>query len=216
MTVDEADVNLTRRQREILDYIEDFRVRERVSPTHREIRDHFGYSSYGTVYKHLRLLREKGLLARERNQRRGIVVKAVSSASGGRGRDSGSAVSDVVFHGRIAAGRPIEAIAGSDSVAVPAQLMKGSGDHYVLQVNGQSMIDEGICDGDLVVVLSRQDASPGEMVVALIDGEATLKRFYPEGPNVRLQPSNAQMEPIRVKASDLEIQGIVVGLMRRY
>ncbi len=214
MAVDEADVNMTRRQREILDYIEDFRARERVSPTHREIRDHFGYSSYGTVYKHLRLLREKGLLARERNQRRGIVVKAVSTDRDERGGTAG--VSDVAFHGRIAAGRPIEAIAGSESVAVPSQLMKGAGDHYVLQVNGQSMIDEGICDGDLVVVLSRKDASPGEMVVALIDGEATLKRFYPEGSSVRLQPSNAQMEPIRVKASDLEIQGIVVGLMRRY
>ena len=211
--MDASDVSLTRRQREILDFIEGFRLRERISPTHREIRDHFGYSSYGTVYKHLRLLREKGLLDRAPNQRRGIVVKAVGAGVVG-GSEHGMA--DVAFHGRIAAGRPIEAIAGSESVAVPTQLMKGSGSHYVLQVNGQSMIDEGICDGDLVVVLSRQDASAGEMVVALVDGEATLKRFFPEGATVRLQPSNAEMEPIRVRARDLEIQGIVVGLMRRY
>ena len=122
------------------------------------------------------------------------------------------------FHGRIAAGQPIEAVAGADDLAVPEHLLTGAaaGRHYVLQVEGDSMVDDGICDGDLIVVAQREEAHSGEMIVALVGDEATLKRYYPEGDTVRLQPANREMEPIHVRADQLRVQGVVVGLMRRY
>ena len=200
---------LTARQRQILDFIRDFRRREGISPTHREIRDRFGYSSYGTVHKHLKLLEQKGYLKRHWNQKRGVELT-------GSAADSGVA-RQVPYFGRIAAGRPIEAIAGDEEVTVPEQLLSsGPGRHYVLKVVGDSMIDEGVHDGDFVVVQEQSLARQGQMVVALVGEEVTLKRYYPEGETVRLQPANPRMEPIRVAARDLRLQGIVVGLMRRF
>jgi len=202
---------LTKRQREILEFMMSYSSAQGVSPTHREICDHFGYSSYGTVHKHLKLLEEKGYLKRNWNQKRGVELdpEALSIGSGTQ--------NEVPFLGLIAAGRPIEAVAGNEVVTVPALLLgERLGEHFVLRVVGDSMIDEGIHDGDLVVVVRRQEAIAGEMVVALVGDEATLKRFYPEGKEVRLQPSNARMQPIRVPASNLRIQGIVVGLMRKF
>jgi repressor LexA len=201
---------LTERQKAILDYIQDFRRRRGVAPTHREICEHFGFSSYGTAYKHLKILGEKGFLKRDRHQRRGLeLLPAVGPV------DSGG--TELPFLGRIAAGRPIEAVSGSETIPVP-QLLFGERpqDHYVLRVAGDSMIEEGIHDGDWVVVERRERASAGEMVVALLGDEVTLKRFYPEGETVRLQPANPAMRPLRVPAADLRVQGIVVGLMRRY
>ena len=201
---------LTARQRQILDFIRDFQLREGISPTHREIRDHFGYSSYGTVHKHLKLLEQKGYLKRHWNQKRG--VELTGSAAGGAG-----AATRVPYFGRIAAGRPIEAIVGDEQVTVPEQLLaSGTGRHYVLKVVGDSMIDEGVHNGDFVVVHEQSEARPGQMVVALLSDEVTLKRYFPEGEVVRLQPANPRMEPIHVLASQLRLQGIVVGLMRRF
>jgi repressor LexA len=204
---------LTERQKEILDFILEFQRRRGISPTHREICDRFGYSSYGTVYKHLKLLQEKGYLRREWNQKRGIEVVD-------RDGDRGAAEVELSFYGRIAAGQPIEALSGDETLGVPHHLLGGRraspADHYVLEVVGDSMIDEGIHEGDLVVVQRRERADPGEMVVALIGDEATLKRFYPEGAIVRLQPANRNLEPIRVPADNVRVQGIVVGLMRRF
>jgi repressor LexA len=202
---------LTRRQKEILDFMRDFRADSGVSPTHREICEHFGYSSYGTVHKHLKLLEQKGYLKRHWNQKRGVELTE------GMTRDGRGAVREIPFFGAIAAGRPIEAVAGNETLAVPHHLLNGqAGEHYVLTVIGDSMIEEGIHDGDLVIVVRREEAQTGEMVVALVDHEATLKRFYPEGPTVRLLPSNAALEPIRIPASQVAIQGVVVGLMRRF
>jgi repressor LexA len=203
---------LTRRQKEILDFVKRFQEREGVAPTHREICEHFGFSSYGTAYKHLRLLREKGLIDRMPHQRRGMVLTAEAADAGADG-----SVRELPFLGRIAAGQPIEALPGNETLDVPVHLLKaGGGEHYVLRVDGLSMIDEGVLDGDFVIVRRRETAEPGEMVVALIDGDATLKRYYPEGGRVRLQPANAEMEPLWVAAEQLQIQGIVVGLMRRF
>ena len=205
---------LTARQKEILEFIHAFRREKGLAPTHREICERFGFSSYGTAYKHLKLLSEKGFLKRDRHQRRGMELLdgegegATSSAGAGR---------ELPFRGRIAAGRPIEAVVGDETLTVPAALFGARiDDHFVLRVAGESMIGEGIHDGDWVVVERRDRARPGEMVVALVGDEVTLKRFYPEGAVVRLQPSNPAMEPIRVAAADLRIQGIVVGLMRKY
>jgi repressor LexA len=201
---------LTARQRQILDFIRDFQRREGISPTHREIRDRFGYSSYGTVHKHLKLLEEKGYLTRHWNQKRGVELT-------GPAAESAASARHVPYFGRIAAGRPIEAIAGDEQVTVPEQLLaSGPGRHYVLKVVGDSMIDEGVHDGDFVVVQEQSLAQPGQMVVALLGDDVTLKRYFPEGKKVRLQPANPRMEPIFVPARELRLQGIVVGLMRRF
>ena len=203
---------LTKRQKEILDFILEFQQSHGVSPTHREICTRFGYSSYGTVHKHLKLLTEKGFITRAWNQKRGVQVAEEAAGK------TGSQETDLPFFGLIAAGQPIESVAGEDSIGVPGHLLSsGTRNHYVLRVTGDSMIEEGIHDGDLVVVQQQDQAEVGEMVVALVGGaEATLKRFFPEGEEVRLQPANHQMQPIRVPARSVRIQGIVVGLMRRF
>lgn len=201
---------LTERQKAVLDFIAEYQARHGISPTHREIREHFGYSSFGTVYKHLKLLQQKGYLHRDWNQKRGLeLVRAVPGHQ---------AQSEVPFLGLIAAGQPIEAVTGNEYLSVPNHLFGGpSSDHYVLRVVGESMIREGIHDGDFVIVMRRREARPGEMVVALVDNaEATLKRYFPEGNMVRLEPSNPEMKAIRLKASSVQVQGVVVGLMRKY
>jgi repressor LexA len=199
---------LTQRQKQILEFIESFMAEQGVAPTLREICERFGYSSYGTVHKHLKLLQQKGYLRRHWNQKRGLELA---------GKEDGPARVELPFFGLIAAGRPIEALSGNDSVGVPDHLLGGRlQDHYVLKVVGDSMIDEGIHDGDLVVVLRRDEARTGEMVVALVGSEATLKRYYPEGRTIRLQPANARMKPMQVPAGDVQVQGVVVGLMRRF
>jgi repressor LexA len=200
---------LTPRQKEILDFIGEFRRENGFSPTHREICARFGFTSYGTVHKHLKLLEGKGFLRRDWNQKRG--VELVGPPSGAE------APPGVSFLGRIAAGKPIEAVRDEETLAVPPQLLRGpQGDHFVLRVVGDSMIEEGIHDGDLVVVQRRDSAARGDMVVALIDDEATLKRFYPEGDRVRLQPSNRAMTPLLLPADKVRVQGVAVGLMRRF
>lgn len=201
---------LTERQKQILEFIQEYRKDRGIAPTHREICDKFGFSSYGTAYKHLKLLQQKGFLRRDWNQKRGIeLIRAIPGAE--------TSERDLPFYGYIAAGRPIEAVTGNERVTVPGHLLSPrGGDHYVLRVSGVSMIDEGIYDGDFVIVLRREQAEPGEMVVALVGDEATLKRFYPEGAMVRLQPANPDMQPIRVAARDVRVQGVVVGLMRKF
>jgi repressor LexA len=202
---------LTERQKEILEFIGRTIQARGVAPTHREICDHFGYSSYGTVHKHLKLLERKGYLKRHWNQKRGVEL-AADAEEGLQPR-----VVEVPYLGRIAAGRPIESVPGHEHVPIPPHLLHGRpGEHYVLRVQGESMIDEGIHDGDFVVVLRRQEARAGEMVVALVENEVTLKRFFPEGATVRLQPAHPSMEPIRVPARAVQVQGIVVGLMRKF
>jgi repressor LexA len=198
---------LTPRQKEILEYIRDFRRERGFSPTHREICERFGFTSYGTVHKHLKLLEGKGFLKRDWNQKRGVELTEAPAAG----------APAIPFLGRIAAGKPIEVVRDDETLAVPPELLRGPhGEHFVLRVVGDSMIEEGIQDGDLVVVQRRDRADHGDMVVALIDDEATLKRFFPEGERVRLQPSNRAMAPIFVPAGKVRVQGIAVGLMRRF
>ena len=204
---------LTERQRDILEFIQRFQSEKGIAPTHREICEEFDYSSYGTVYKHLKLLQDKGFLRKDWNQKRGIEVLRRLPGSPPAQDES----KELPFFGRIAAGQPIEAVANQDTLNVPHHLLgRRRGEHYVLEVVGDSMIGEGIFEGDLVIVLQRELAEPGDMVVALVGADATLKRFYPEGDTVRLQPANPAMLPIRVPARDVQIQGIVVGLMRRF
>jgi repressor LexA len=197
-------MNLTKRQKEILDYIRSYRGDHGISPTQREIRERFQLSSFGTVQKHLKRLEEKGALSRDWNRSRGIAPREEPLSSRG-----------VPLLGLVAAGRPIEPFPQEESIEVPSALL-GKGDHYVLRVRGESMIEDGILDGDYVVVARRDRAESGQTVVALVRGEATLKRYYPEGARVRLQPANAAMKPLVVDGRDLTIQGVVTGLIRDY
>jgi len=197
-------MNLTKRQKEILDFIRTYRSENGISPTQREIRERFRLSSFGTVQKHLKRLEEKGALSREWNRSRGIAPKEEASVARG-----------VPLLGQVAAGRPIEPFPNEESIEVPAALL-GKGEHFVLRVRGESMVEDGILDGDYVVVARRDRAETGQTVVALVRGEATLKRYYPEGARVRLQPANATMKPLMVDGRDLTIQGVVTGLIRDY
>jgi repressor LexA len=205
---------LTERQRDILNFIRTFQKERGVAPTHREICDHFGFSSYGTVYKHLSLLEKKGLIRRDWNQKRGVeVVDDEQPAK--PGQQQASNVRELPLFGYIAAGRPLDVDVSDETIAVPEHLTT-RGENYVLKVRGDSMVDDGILDGDLVIIARRVRADNGEMVVANVNGEVTLKRFYHEGEHVRLQPANSMMSPIYAAARDVAVQGVVVGLMRRF
>ncbi len=198
---------LTERQKEIVDFIRSYRERRGISPTQREICEEFGFSSFGTLQKHIRLLLEKGVLARDWNKRRSLVVA---------GDERRPHAVEIPLFGRIAAGRPIEVVAGDESVTVP-ELLTRKGENFVLRVTGQSMIEDGVEDGDFIVVNRRGKADSGEMVVAVVGGEATLKRYYREGDGrVRLQPANERMTPMYFREDEVDVQGVVVGLMRRF
>lgn len=197
---------LTRRQREMLDCIERFIQRHGYSPTLEEIGEVMGLSSLATVHKHLQNLEGKGLIRRMWNHSRAIELTSKANVRGGT----------LPLMGEVAAGLPIEAIENPDPVEVPRDFI-GSKESFVLRVRGDSMIDDGIRSGDLIIVESRQTARPGQTIVALVDGaEATVKKFQPDGDHVLLIPANASMQPLRYHASRVQIQGIVIGLMRKY
>jgi repressor LexA len=203
---------LTERQRDILNFIREFQKERGVAPTHREICDRFGFSSYGTVYKHLSLLEKKGLIRRDWNQKRGVEV--VEKEEPVARRDEAN-FRELPLFGYIAAGRPLDIEVSNETIGVPEHLTS-RGENYVLKVQGDSMVDDGILDGDLVIIARRERAENGEMVVANVNGEVTLKRLYKEGDRVRLQPANSYMNPIYAAARDVAVQGVVVGLMRRF
>jgi len=199
---------LTRRQHEVLEIIRRFIEKHHYSPSLEEIGAELGLSSVATVHKHVSHLVHKGYVRRSWNQNRSIEIAVP---------ESGQGAVRLPLAGTIAAGYPLEAVPGDETIGIPEELVRDRANSYVLRVQGDSMIDEQIRDGDFVIVERRRTARDGETVVALIDGaEATLKRFYREGADVRLQPANPQMNPIRVPADRTEIQGVVVGVLRRY
>ncbi len=198
---------LTRRQREILDYLKEFIDERGYAPSLEEIGSRFGLSSLATVHKHLMNLQEKGFIRRAWNRSRS--VELVQTRTGGRALD-------LPLLGYVAAGAPIEAVVGAETVTVPEDLV-GSRETYALRVRGSSMIDEQIRDGDLVVVENRQVAQNGEMVIALLHGsDVTLKTFFREKGHIRLQPANDAVAPIIAKPDAVQVQGVVIGVIRRY
>lgn len=198
---------LTKRQREIFDYLGEFIQQHGYAPSLEEIGRRFNLSSLATVHKHLTNLQEKGFIRRSWNRSRS--VEMVPTRTGGRALE-------LPLLGYVAAGSPIEAIASNEAIAVPEDLV-GKRDTYVLKVRGDSMIDEQIRDGDFVIVEDRKTAENGEMVIALLGGaDVTLKKLYRENGRIRLQPANPTMQPIMVTPEQLQIQGVVVGVMRKY
>jgi repressor LexA len=200
---------LTKRQSEILKYLQEH-IRDRgYAPSFEEIAEHFSFQSLATVHEHLTNLERKGYIHRTHNESRAIEVLPPKGMSG---------ATEIPLLGKVAAGAPIESIMGGETIAVPDQLLPRRGPNYALKVQGESMIDEHIMDGDFVVVHGKQAADNGEMVIALVNGaEATVKRFYREqGGWIRLQPANPTMQPMRFQERDVLIQGVVVGVIRKY
>jgi repressor LexA len=200
-------MKLTKRQKEILDFVSEFIDHNGYSPSMEEIAGHFHFASLNAVFKHLEALESRGHLHRDSNRARSIQLSQPAAA----------AVRDLPLFGYIAAGQPIEAVSAPEVLQIPEYFLPRRGDYYVLRVKGESMIDEHIQDGDYVVVESRKTAAPGDTVVALVDNEnVTLKKFFPEGSQVRLQPANASLEPILLDGTRVKIQGVVVSVMRKY
>ncbi len=198
---------LTKRQREILDFLQDYIQRHGYAPSLEEIGRRFDLSSLATVHKHLTNLQDKGFIRRSWNRSRSVELLEAPA---------GQRAVELPLLGYVAAGAPIEAVPSSESIAVPEHLT-GRRESYVLRVRGDSMIDEHIRDGDFVVVEDRHSADNGEMVIALVGGQdVTLKKFYRENGRIRLQPANPAMEPMFFDPAVVQVQGVVVGIMRKY
>ncbi|OGY42073.1 MAG: repressor LexA [Candidatus Buchananbacteria bacterium RBG_13_36_9] len=198
-------MSLTKRQKEIIDYINAFTDEYGYSPSYREIGDHFGLSSTATVAEHIQNLQENGYLKTDPNEARSIEIIANEKAS----------AIFLALAGLITAGEPIEAVEQKEQIAIPADLVKDETRAFVLKVKGQSMIEEGIFDGDYVIVEKNPHPRNGQVVVALLDNTyATLKKFYKESNRIRLQPANSSMKPIFAK--NVLVQGIVRAVIRKY
>ena len=199
---------LTRRQKEMWDYLQEHIATQGYAPTLEEIGAHFRLSSLATVHKHLTNLEMKGAITRKWNLSRAIEIPAQRKTVNSL---------ELPLLGEVAAGTPIEAVETQDTLTVPIDLVRRPNTAFALRVKGQSMVEEGILDGDYIVVEQRPTAQSGETVVAMVNGEATVKKFFPErGGRVRLQPANVQMEPIIARGKDVEIRGIVVAVLRKY
>jgi len=210
---------LTRRQKDVYDFLVQFVAEHGYSPSFQEISKGLGLSSLATVHKHITNLEEKGLLKRDYNRSRSIdLLKPrgrMRQILGSTANTTAVSEMELPLLGRIAAGRPVEALENPESISLSD--FTRSKDVYVLQVNGESMQDEHIVNGDYVLVEKTSVARDGEIVVALVNGsDATLKRIYTEGDKIRLQPSNATMQPIVVPAASVQIQGRVIGVLRKY
>jgi repressor LexA len=200
----------TQRQKEVLDYITSFLAKHGHEPSYAQIARNFGVSSKATIAKHISALEKRGLIKREREDGTFRLAVRVEEAPA-------DSVCEVALLGRIAAGAPIDAIEDIEMISVPRFLLGRVRPErvYALRVRGDSMIDEHICDGDIALIENRTEARDGEIAVALIDdSRATLKRLFRFGSEVELRPANSQLEPLRLDASRVQIQGIFRGLLR--
>ncbi|MBI2550962.1 transcriptional repressor LexA [Candidatus Uhrbacteria bacterium] len=199
---------LTKKQAEVLSYIRSYREGRGYSPTYREIALHLGLSSVATIHQHIKMLEEKGLIQMgEEGEARSVELVETK-------RPFSPAVI-LPLMGLITAGVPIEAVEDRETMAVPSDFVIDGTNSYVLRVRGLSMIEDGICDGDYIVVERNPSPRNGEVVVALLDNAyATLKRFYRETKRIRLQPANSTMAPIFVK--DCIVQGVVRAIIRKF
>jgi repressor LexA len=195
---------LTRKQKEVLDYITEYVRENDYSPTQKEIQEHFGFKSLGSVQDYIKYLKEGGFLSNDSHSVRGLMPAAVQQNT-----------EEIPLLGSIAAGTPIEAIENTDMIAVPTHML-GRGKYYALKVKGESMIEAGILSGDVAIIKHQTQAENGQIVVAVVDNETTLKTFFKKAKQIELHPSNKSMKPIIVKDKECEIRGLMVGLIRTY
>jgi repressor LexA len=199
--------SLTRRQKEILDYVQNFIMENGYAPSYREIAYYFEFSSVGTVAEYISILEEKGYLTKESMDARSIQLTPAFA--------SGLETFSIPLEGTIDAGRPIEAIRTNETIDIPHDMMGRK--TFALRVRGDSMIEDGILDGDYVIIEQTNSARDGDIVVALVDNtNATLKRFYNEKNQIRLQPANSSMRPMKFAKKRVTIQGKVRGVIRKF
>ena len=198
-------MQLTKQQARVYRYLESYLRRHGRPPSYQEVQDHFGFRSLNSVVKHLKQLERKGYLESPwSNQKRAFRLLPLRTTA-----------ATIPFLGRVAAGAPLEAVEMPETTEVPESLLAG-GNNFALQVQGDSMIDEGIRDGDVLIIRKQEHAENGQTVVAQIDGEATMKKFYQRGSTVELHPANEKLKPLVVPAEKVEIIGVIVGLVRHY
>jgi repressor LexA len=198
-------MGLTPAQQRVYHFVWNFMTQHGFAPSYEEIRLHMGFRSLNAVYKHLRAIEERGFLnIPGSNRKRALELLPLRPV----------AVS-IPFLGTVAAGTPIEAVEIPESIEVPESLL-GHGNNFALRVRGESMIEEGIREGDILIITKNSHADNGQTVVALVRGEATVKKLFYQGNEVELRPANSEMQPIRAVSSDVEIVGPVVGLLRYY
>ena len=198
-------MGLTPAQERVYRFVRDYLQQHGYSPSYDEIRRHLGFQSLNAVYKHLKQLEQRGYLSSLwKNRKRAIELLPLRTGS-----------LSIPFLGVVAAGTPIEAIEVPEVVDVPESFL-GSGNNFALRVRGESMIEEGIREGDILIITRQAHAENGQTVVALVRGEATVKKFYQEGEAVELRPANRHMESLRLSAGEVEIVGPVIGLLRHY
>ena len=203
-------MDLTLKQRAVLQFLKDYRREHGMPPSYEEIRQEFGFASLNSARKHLLQLHRKGFIRSPwKNQKRALEIIE---------QDEAPRAATLPLLGTVVAGIPLESEEVPDTVDVPESLLR-RGEHFALRVTGDSMIDDGIYEGDVLVVQQRPTAQAGETVVAVVDGEATVKRFYPHGPHgreVELRPANDRYAPIMADAESVQVRGVVVGLMRSF
>ncbi len=195
---------LTKKQKEVLDYITEYVRENSYSPTQKEIQENFGFKSLGSVQDYIKYLTNGGYLLNDSHSVRGLMPSTVQQNT-----------EEIPLLGSIAAGVPIEAIENSDMISIPVSML-GRGKHYALKVKGESMIEEGILSGDIAIIKHANDAQNGQIVVAVVDNETTLKRYFKKAKQIELHPANKTMKPIIIKDKECEIRGLLVGLLRTY
>ncbi len=215
---------LTKKQKDVLDFISFYTHSHGVAPTQKEIKEHFGLKSFGSVQRYLKYLSEAGHIEQDWNAKRGLKITKRPPINQGENTPSSNTV-ELPLLGKAAAGIPIEAIENPDSfenkIEVPLSLIKTNSSHYALKVQGDSMVDDGIFDGDTIICRYQKTAQNGQTVVAIIDGEATVKKYYQFKDRLELHPANPYLEPFVYTNSDIqelgiEITGVVVALYRDY
>lgn len=195
---------LTKKQKEVLDFITEYVRENGYSPTQKEIQENFGFKSLGSVQDYIKYLTNDGYLVNDSHSVRGLMPASVQQNS-----------ENIPLLGSVAAGVPIEAIENSETISVPSAML-GRGTHYALIVKGESMIEMGILSGDVAIIKHQTQAENGQVVVAVIDNETTLKKYFKKSKQIELHPANKTMKPIIVKDKECEIRGLLVGLIRTY
>ena len=201
-------MGITTKQKEVFDYIKTYTHTNGYAPTQKEIKEHFGFKSFGSVQRYIKYLVNANYLYRDWNARQGLKIL----------KDDNNPVTEIPLFGDVAAGIPIEAIENpTETINVPEYMLRAPHRYYALTVQGSSMIDDHILDGDIIVCKWQQQATRGQTVVAVIDGEATVKKFHPKSDCIELHPANKTMSPIIVDPDrDFRIVGVIVGLVRSY
>lgn len=207
---------ITKKQKEVFDYICEYTRNNGYAPTQREIKDHFGFKSFGSVQAYLKYLVSAGYLETDWNARRGITLAAEEPAKASKA--IAADVEEIPWLGNVAAGIPIEAIENpSETIQVPRSMVSKGGNYFALSVQGDSMIEAGILEGDVIVCRHQTNADNGQVIVAVVDGEATVKTLNKQKKGIELIPANSRMRPFMIEPDqDFRIAGILVGLMRSY